>query len=65
MKPSKALRHMVEHIDSLDTNLNYYISRVKDMPRDDMAELVTQSIRERLEAMRELAQRPTGHKEST
>jgi hypothetical protein len=55
---------MVEHIDSLDTNLNYYISRVKDMPRDDMAELVTQSIRERLEAMRELAQRPTGHKES-
>lgn len=65
MKPSKVLLQMVEHIDSLDTNLNYYISRVKDMPRDDMAQLVTQTIRERLEAMRELAQGPTGHKEST
>ena len=64
MKPSKAMRQMVVHIDSLDAQLNYYIGRVQQLPTKDMQELVTQSIRERLEAMRELAQRPAAHKES-
>ena len=46
---------ITEHIDSLEGQLGYFIGRVKAFPNDQMADLVTDNIRERLKKIRALA----------
>jgi hypothetical protein len=41
-----------DHLDSLETQLHYFLSRVKDFPERAMVEMVENNIRERLKHVR-------------
>lgn len=48
---------IIDYLDSLEGNLRYYLTRVKDFPESDMVEMVDMIIRERLKAIRSLAEK--------
>lgn len=43
---------LIAEIESLETQLRYYLNRIKDFPEKDMVELIHIVISERLEKMK-------------